>query len=128
VDLVEQLDSVPETASGTAHGSPEAVMLEPKADYCGFLEMTEAREARDLLWGNGIPSEIVIRPATGCLPGSRLSEEFWLRVPARKVQAVIGLLGFDEEEGDRSEGRRCSGCGADLPGAERFCPHCGAGE
>ncbi len=131
-DLVERLDSGSET--GMPSGSPAPDMSGPKADYCGFLEMTEAREARDLLWNNGVPSEIVIRPASGCLPGARLKEEFWLRVPAKQVQTVIGLLGFDEhtddglETGAGQEGRRCSGCGVDLPGQERFCPHCGAGD
>ena len=131
-ELVEQLDSGSKT--GTFSGSLAPDMSGPKADYCGFLEMTEAREARDLLWDNGILSEIAIRPVAGCLPGNRLKEEFWLRVPAKQVQVVIGLLGFDEhteggsETGERQEGRRCAGCGADLPGQERFCPHCGAGD
>jgi hypothetical protein len=69
-ELVEQLGSGSETRMHSGSLAPD--MSGPKADYCGFLEMAEAREARDLLWNNGILSEIAIRPATGCLPGSRL--------------------------------------------------------
>ncbi len=129
-DLVEQLDS------GTGGDAPSRSlapdMSGPKADYCGFLEMAEALEARDLLWSNGMGSEVVVRPAHGCKPGQPLQEEFWLRVPAKQVQAVAGLLGFHEVDGefempDPQEVRHCAGCGARLPGEEQFCPHCGAG-
>ena len=128
-DLVERLDSVQEPAP--ADGSLAPDMSGPKADYCGFLDMNEALQSRDLLWTNGLASEVVIRPAPGCRPGDRLQEEFWLRVPAKQVQVVAGLLGFHEAEeeefeaSDTGEGRHCSGCGARLPGEERFCPHCG---
>jgi hypothetical protein len=130
-DLVEELDSG--TTAGSRSGSLAPDLSGPRADYCGFLEMTEALEARDLLWNNGLVSEVVVRPAQGCLPGQPLQEEFWLRVPAGQIQAVTGLLGFHEAEdlgfeAPESTGeRRCSGCGAGLPGEERFCPHCGAG-
>ena len=131
-DLVERLDSVPEP--GSPDGSLAPDMSGPKADYCGFLDMDEALQSRDLLWNNGLASEVVIRPAVGCLPGEALQEEFWLRVPAKQVQAVAGLLGFHEAaEGEfdlpeGEEGRHCSGCGARLPGEEGFCPHCGVGD
>lgn len=100
-DLVENLDAVERAAEQTGVLAPD--LSGPKSDYCGFLEIGEARQARDLLWRNGIPSEIVIRPAHECRPGERLTEEFWLRVPAKQVPAVVGLLGFDEAEEDRFE-------------------------
>lgn len=128
-DLVDQLDSGSE--SGSPDGSLAPDMSGQKADYCGFLEMAEALQSRDLLWNNGLASEVVIRPAHGCRPGEPLQEEYWLRVPAKKVQAVAGLLGFHEAEAEEfelpetEEARHCSGCGARLPGEEQFCPHCG---
>ena len=131
-DLVEQLDSGTDTGAGSPAGSLAPDMSGAKADYCGFLDMEEALASRDLLWDNGLASEVVVRPAHGCRPGQPLQEEFWLRVPAKQVQAVAGLLGFHEaeEDMDRLEtdpSSPCPGCGAMLPDEERFCPHCGAG-
>jgi len=129
-DLVEQLDTG--AGPGAHEGSLAPDMSGPKSDYCGFLEMAEAIGARDLLWNSGLASEVVIRPAHGCRPGNPLQEEFWLRVSAKEVQAVAGLLGFHEaeqeefEKQEAGEARRCAGCGARLPGEEGFCPHCGA--
>jgi hypothetical protein len=130
-DLVSELGggSSSPVASQAGRLMPESCAA--KSDFCGFVEMTEARDARDLLWNNGIASEIVIRPAPGSQPGSRLEEEFWLRVPGDRVKHVVGLLGFHEGDDAGFEGtdefqvQRCDRCGAELPPEEVFCPHCG---
>jgi hypothetical protein len=70
-------------------------------DYCGFLTLEDARDAREQLAGNRISSEIVIRDPVGVPPEERAGEEYWLRVPLRQFQTVTAVLGYDaEEQGD----------------------------
>ncbi len=133
-DLVEDLDAspAPPDSVGASRGRLAPDLSGRKADYCGFLEMQEARAARDRLWETGIVAEIAVRPVPGSIPGGTLEEEFWLRVPADQVKRVMDLLGFHEGDGSGIESagefqvHRCERCGAELPPEEEFCPHCGA--
>jgi hypothetical protein len=124
------------------------------ADYCGFLALDEAREARDRLAAQGIRAEIAIREAPAA--GGEGGEEYWLRVDASRYALVPEILGFDAEEGQESveadpgegavTGRfrsrliqparvteddprggpfECSECGQHVAGDEPFCPSCG---
>jgi hypothetical protein len=64
-------------------------------DYCGFLTLEDARDAREHLGRHGIPSEIAIRDPVGVPVEERAGEEYWLRVPLKSFQAVTALLGYD---------------------------------
>lgn len=98
------------------------------ADYCGFLSIEEARQARDLLRREGIASEIVLRDDTSDTPSS--SEEYWLRVPEDSFSKVTALLGYGAEEepaaAEDDDSFSCSDCGKSVSANESFCPHCGA--
>lgn len=86
VDLVSELP--PEREADPPPQVPARL-----ADYCGFLVLDDAREARDRLREQQIMSEIVIREAPGTDPDGPFSEEFWLRVDAGRYGEVHAVLG-----------------------------------
>jgi len=102
---------------------------EPLATYCGFLALDDARHSRDTLRREGIPSEIVIRDVEKARPSDPVREEYWLRVPVRRLDAVARLLGFDEHEASDEDGEddsfACSACGAKVGAHDATCPGCG---
>lgn len=122
VDLVAELPHADEGA-----GSAAPVVAGPLVEFCGFLALEDAREARDRLHQVGLTTEIVIRDLTAGQPGVAVKEEFWIRVPAGAVRHVTTLLG-DGSEPVRSEESQsvCSECGSGVRNEELFCPHCGA--
>ncbi len=91
------------------------------ADYCGFVTLEDARDARMRLWGHGIPSEIAIRLEPGEELPTPDREEYWLRIPRAERRLVMQILGYDEVEPDVS----CAECGKPVHSDETFCPHCG---
>jgi hypothetical protein len=125
VDLVPELRA--ESAAAVRRGTDAARDLGPLVDYCGFLSLDEARQARDGLRARGLASEIVIRdPAEADAPGA---EEYWLRVPAGAFRQVRGILGYDaveDAEEAAAESVSCSECGASVEAEESFCPQCGS--
>ena len=126
VDLVESLES----GSGAAGYESGELLTDPgpMVDFCGFLSLGDAREARDTVWARGMPAEIAIRPTPGSRPGGGLEEEFWLRVGMKTFRMVSDLLGYDtaEAETTSSENLRCSDCGLEVAAEETFCPGCGS--
>jgi rubrerythrin len=124
VDLVDSLSdlapaSVQEKASKKAEIGPALV---PMTEYCGFLTLDEAREARERLKEQTIRSEIVIRETAGST-----DEEYWLRVEKDRYREVFALLGFDEHEQNAYDDTfSCDKCGHEVAAAESFCPKCGA--
>ena len=130
VDLVEEPSRsrlVP--VSSRDEDEPALSDTETMANYCGFLTLEEARQARDLLRRERIPSEILIRSVTA--EGESASqEEYWLRVPVRGFPAAAALLGYDEAVEHRSAEENqtlsCSECGEPASEHETFCAHCGA--
>jgi len=96
VDLVEDLDAASPQTTGTGAPAPTLTggVSAPMVSYCGFLDLDEAREARERLRGAGIRSEIVIRDA----PEEPEKEEYWLRVPHSRVDQVTNVL---DDERDR---------------------------
>jgi hypothetical protein len=124
VDLVPELGpEKPAAASRALRGS--------LVDYCGFLSLGDAREARDRLRRERVQSEIVIRDLAGEDPWSPAKEEYWIRVPSDAVRAVTTILGdgLDEEPAagsDSDEAAACSECNQLVSAEEAFCPHCGA--
>lgn len=142
VDLVERLDAEPPppppppTAGGRAgnvfggnrpSASPAPVLVQ-MAEYCGFLSLDEARDARDRLRREAIRSEIVIREPPGTGVETAPQEEYWLRVERERYRQASAILGFDEAESESGEAGTlsCGECGADVAAEEAFCPKCGA--
>lgn len=68
------------------------------ASFCGFLDLSEARRARDLLRRVGIRWEIGIREAPDSPPEGEAREEYWLRVDAARATDARVVLGYDEPE------------------------------
>ena len=130
VELVAE-PSQSRSVSLSSRGGGEAPAEESEAmvNYCGFLTLEEARQARDLLRRERISAEILIREATA-ERASAPQEEYWLRVPARSFPAATALLGYDEagEHSSAGEPRElsCSECGEPVSEHETFCAHCGA--
>ena len=129
VDLVER---PPDAGSGLRAGRPAAGAAHPHdrfVTYCGFLGLEDARHARELLRGTGIPSEILIRDAEDAGGFGEAREEYWLRLPLRSFEAATRILGYDESEAPGSEeddgSFACSACGARVGGEDTACPGCG---
>ena len=95
-DLVESLDQVAEGSE--ENGIQEAAASAQLVDFCGFLELRDARQARDELRSRRIGSEVVIRDTAPPIPGQPAKEEFWLRVPVSNFREVAAILGYDSAE------------------------------
>jgi rubrerythrin len=95
-------------------------------DYCGFLDLDEARMARDSLRRELIRSEIVIREAADSTMDRSIKEEYWLRIEHKSFRASSEILGYDRVESDQEESFNCSNCGTTIAEHETACPKCGA--
>jgi len=128
VDLVEELGVAGSAASERT--APED-LEDPGAavDFCGFLDLEAARDARHVLWRERIRSEVVIRDGPGSRPGADLIDEYWIRVGMKQVRRVADLLGYDMVQSGSAQGDdadlRCSSCGYAVASEETFCPQCG---
>jgi hypothetical protein len=101
---------------------------DPAANYCGFLALDEARNARDQLRREGIRSEIAIRESSEADLKEPAVEEYWLRVPPKALAAVARILGYDEASEApevEEEPFRCSACGQNVSADAAACPRCG---
>ena len=126
VDLVEAPNA--EAARKPAPMLVEVAAEEATANFCGFLTIEEAREARDKVRGSKRPAEILIRDAPGTLLSEPSKEEFWLRVRPNDFAAVVDLIGFAPDPGaDAADSFTCSACGATVPPTDDACPGCGLG-
>lgn len=125
VDLVDDLSAAAKAGEPIEPGPPLPIRL---ADYCGYLSLDEARQARDQLRPERIHSEIVLREPPGASWDEPPHEEFWLRIDASQAKRVAGILGAvppvePEPEGDSCT---CGDCGQQVAADELFCPKCGA--
>ena len=95
-------------------------------DYCGFLDLGEARTERDRLREANILARISIRESPpGQLDGP-LEEEFWLQVPQAKLAHATLILGYDPvADTGEDDTFRCGACGEDVPNDADTCPGCG---
>jgi hypothetical protein len=124
VDLVEDL----------SRAEPDSDVLEASCaagatlvDYCGFLDLEGAREARDRLRLERIRSEILIREADASTMDRPIKEEYWLRVERNRFRACSEILGYDSVKSVEPESFSCSSCGNIVSEHESACPKCGAG-
>ena len=131
MDLVESLSAAP---SEPVKPQPSSAPLR-LADYCGFFELDEAREARERLREKEIRSEIVIRDAPASEGTDSIEEEYWLRVDATRMAESIAALGFEATAGDEGDaaaatgdgaGFDCGECGHSVREEDTACPGCGA--
>ena len=125
VDLVDRLT---EASPGVRQATiPTLVRM---GEYCGFVSLDEARQARDQLREKTIASEIVIREPPGGPTDRTIQEEYWLRVDVSRMREVVALLGgvpeVETEPAENEADFACGGCGANVAAAESFCPKCGA--
>ena len=100
------------------------------ADYCGFLDLGEARSARDRLRERKIRSEVVIREPLDADWESPVQEEYWIRADVSRIREVAALIGDvpEVEHGDEpdEDGFACGGCGHLVLQDATGCPKCGA--
>ena len=125
VDLVEDLSRI-EQPRRAEPGVPAILRL---AEYCGFLSLDDAREAREKLREQRIRGDIVIRDAPDSSRDEPAGEEYWLRVDASRLREVPGILGEIPkiEEPDEPEGGfACGDCGQLVANDANVCPKCGA--
>jgi hypothetical protein len=130
VDLIDSLSE----ASSQAPASPAVGGAAPPAavaafvDYCGFLDLADARAERDRLRSEGILARISLRESPpGHLEGP-VEEEAWLLVPREQVTRVATILGYDaaDAHADDEGAFQCNACGAAVGADDEQCPSCGA--
>jgi hypothetical protein len=136
VDLVENRPG-DESGSSAADAPPVPSALR-LLDYCGFMNLDEARGDRDQLREAGIGTDIVIREAPESPPDGAIVEEYWLRVDVQQHTRAMNLLSHDasvearEPAGkavgdvDGEEEFDCGACGHSVGESETSCPKCGA--
>jgi hypothetical protein len=124
VDLVADLGGSGEPGTEKPP-TPTEVPLVTMSDYCGFVTLDDAREARTRLWAYGIPCEISVRLKPNAAAAAAEHEEYWLRVPRSERRGVVEILGYDLVDSEHEQ-LSCSVCGKPVGTDETFCPHCGA--
>jgi hypothetical protein len=105
----------------------EVAAEEATANYCGFLTLEEARDARDKVRSARLPAEILIRDAPKASPDAPVQEEYWLRVRPADFRAIVALVGFEPVETHGDDTFLCSACGATVHATDDACPGCGLG-
>jgi rubrerythrin len=123
--LVASLDAAPERLPAPVVS--EVAAEEATANFCGFLTLEEAREARDKVRAARLPAEILIRDAPKSAPDAPVQEEFWLRVRPADFRAIVALVGFEPFEAQGEDTFLCSACGATVHDSDEACPRCGLG-
>jgi len=125
IELVESLEAVVADEAPIDLVAP--AVAENLADYCGFLDLEEARDARNRLLAESIGCEIAIRTSS---PGSA-EEDYWLRVDRAAAKHVAVLLGDltapEPAAADSTDDKtiRCSKCRAPVQEEESYCANCG---
>jgi hypothetical protein len=125
-DLVDDLAATPtRSASEVVREAP--VIRVQLADICGYLDLDEARRARDLLHARHIAAELAIRSSPETTADGPVVEEYWLRADAQQVRQVSAVLDEHAEREPVVEGEsfECSHCGKPVRAQESFCANCG---
>ncbi len=130
VALVESLDAAAPVREDRPR-VPEVPVSTAMAEFCGFLALGDAREARDRLRTERIRCEIVIRDRPDAEGGSGAEEEYWLRVERDRIVHAAKVLGYDAVDAshghdDDDDGFACGECGHHVRADETFCANCGA--
>lgn len=128
VELVESLDAAPPEPEAPRPLVTEVAAQESTVNFCGYLTLEEAREARDKVRARKMRAEILVCEPPGTdLSGPVEKEEYWLRVTPREFRAVADLLGYaaQAQEAAAEETFNCSACGAVVASSDTECPGCG---
>ncbi len=124
VDLVEELAAVAQKAVAR-----EPALAVRFAEYCGYLSLDDARQARDQLRRERIRYEIVLREPPEADWEEPAREEYWLRIDASQAKRVVQILGGVPPvagDTDEDDSFACGDCGHKVADEETFCPKCGA--
>ncbi len=122
MDLVDDLSTVKTEEIEAPEPGPVLIQL---AEVCGYLDLDEARQARDQLHESRIVAELVIRTSPETPAGGPVVEEYWLRADARQIKQVQALLEGSAVESSSEAGFKCSNCGRPVREEESFCANCG---
>ena len=125
VDLVPSLDAA--TPKPPAAVLPEVAAEEATVNFCGFLTLDEALDARATVRGKGMRAEILICDAPKLHAGAEAKDEYWLRVTPRDFKSVAQLVGYQPAAttAEAGESFLCSACGATVGPQDAACPGCG---
>jgi hypothetical protein len=124
VELVEDLSAVEPEHIDTPEPAPVAIRL---VDVSGYLDLAEARQARDELHQHKITSELVIRTSPETPADGDVVEEYWLRADAGQIRQIRGMVeGLAPAPDDTvSTEFKCSNCTRPVREEESFCANCG---
>ena len=125
VELVADRSAVDPEYVDAPERLPVAIQL---VDVCGYLDLTEARQARDQLHQRKIASELVIRTSPETPAAGNVVEEYWLRADARQIRQVQAMLERSAPapaDDTAAAGFKCSNCGRPVHKEESFCANCG---
>ena len=128
VELVDSLDGKPRPKVQAAVIA-EVATDEGMTNFCGFLNLEEARAARDTVRASHRRAEILICEAPGAKLTEPLKEEYWLRVAPKDLRAVADLIGYElpAPASTDDDTFNCSACGATVHASDTHCPGCGLG-
>ena len=128
------VDLVDDQSGGRSAGERPAASVQPESagtlgpfvDYCGFLDLGEARRERDRLREASILARVSIRESPPWTLDGPVVEEFWLRVPQPSFAKAAVVLGYDAEDTSGEDDTfRCGACEEDVPTDADVCPRCG---
>ena len=113
---------------GADHGATKRPVPGTMYDLVGFLDETEAKQARQTLKQAGIKCELVIRDSHDPQGGGAddvVEDEFWIRITGEDAQKSSVLLNLHDDALDEvGEDEICPSCGGRLEPDEE-CPRCG---
>lgn len=124
VDLVASLSERPPERAPRPEGPPPDEPLR-LADYCGFLSLEEALEARMRLRRERIRTEVVLREPADADLDRPPQDEYWLRVDISRLREIRTLVDPPAEVAPGDEEFGCSECGAMVRADADSCPGCG---
>ena len=120
---VELIDHEPEEAAPAEPPPKRAARME----FCGFLSLEEAVDARVRLREVGLVGDILIRDAPRLDGAPDPGDEFWLLIDpahAKAVQTVLDMKGM-EPETEPEAPTHCPACNAKRDPRDRLCLRCG---
>ncbi len=123
--MVDDLNAVDPDRNDAPESIPVMVQM---VEVCGYLDLEDARLARDQLHRRKIASELVIRTSPDTPAGGDVVEEYWLCADARHIHDAQTLLEDKQPESRQASAAGsflCSNCKRPVREEETFCANCG---